>query len=167
MFSIDGITWNVKCKIERTSKITASEISGLMLDRSYFNDITGTYMQYEISIAVPFGREEDYDEIYEQLTKPVDGHVFQLPYNQGTITVTGRVESVSDVMYYRQNNKKYWAETRFTVIANHPSKYEDLGTVIARGRAPLPEASEVEQGATYTYEGSGWVPVTDADEVYW
>ena len=52
-FTVDGVEWNIPCTIERTAEITASEISGLLLNRNYFNDVLGTYMRYTISIAIP------------------------------------------------------------------------------------------------------------------
>ena len=39
IWSIDGLEWNVPCQIERTSEMTPSEISGMLLDKSYFNDV--------------------------------------------------------------------------------------------------------------------------------
>ena len=37
-FSIDGLEWQYPCQITREAKLTASDISGMMLDKSYFND---------------------------------------------------------------------------------------------------------------------------------
>ena len=46
MFSVDGVQWDVPCRIVRTAEIAASEISGMLLDRTYFNDVLGTWMRY-------------------------------------------------------------------------------------------------------------------------
>ena len=136
-FYIDGIQWAVPCKIERTAEMKASEISGMLLDKSWFNDVLGTYMRYEVTIVVPRGMESQYATIYEKLTEPVDGHSFVFPYNAGTLTVTGRVTDVKDV-WHKVGNANYWAGTRFTVIANNPTKTMTLSEVIARGFSPLP-----------------------------
>lgn len=162
MFIIDGMRWDVPCKIERSAEIRASEISGILLDKSYFNDVIGTYMSYTVSVAVPFGREADYNTIYEYLTNPVDGHAFILPYNSGTIEITGRVASVKDT-WYKVGDGNYWEGCRFTVIANHPTKEMSLGEVLTRGASPLPAAESVQTGASYTYTSEGWETINDAD----
>lgn len=163
MITIDGLTWDVPCRIERTAELQASEISGLLLDKRYFNDVIGTYMSYTVSIAVPFGREADYNTIYEALTDPVDGHTFILPYGSGTVEISARVTSVKDT-YYKVSSGNYWEGCRFTVIANHPSKTMELDDVIARGFAPLPESGATAiPGAAYTYGDDGWTEIPNAD----
>jgi hypothetical protein len=170
MFSIDGMQWDVPCQIVRTAEVTASEISGLLLDKSYFNDVLGTWMRYEVSVPVPFGRENDYAALYELLTEPVDGHVFVLPYNNETITVTGRVEMVDDNWFPKAGGGgSYWAGCKFVLIGNAPSKTMSLGAVIARGRTALPDVQNPEVGDAYTWNGSVWVETTytDADDTYY
>lgn len=167
MFSIDGIQWDVPCRIERVAEMTASEISGLTLDRSYFNDVLGTYLKYTVTVAVPPEQRERYSDLYEALTDPADGHVFSVPYDQGQLTITGRVERVSDLFVRLPGGGQLWKGTRFTIAANHPSKQYTLGQALARGRTPLPEAAEVRSGDIYTYTSTGWVRTmfTDADEM--
>lgn len=135
-FTIDGIKWEYPCQIERTAEIKASELSSLMLNKDYFNDVLGTWMQYSLTLAVPIGNETDYYAIYEQLTQPVEGHNFVLPYNGSDIEIFARVTSVSDAWVYMQNGN-YWKGTRFEIIANHPSKQVELGEVLTRGRSPV------------------------------
>lgn len=170
MFSIDGITWGIPCSIEREAAITASDISGPMMDRSYFNDVLGTYMSYTIRIAVPLNMMDEYAQIYEALTNPVDGHLFVLPYNNSTIEITARVESVSDVYVRLAGGQTYWKGIEFTCVANYPTKAMTLGEMVVAGRAPFPDISTPEIGDSYTYTNSGWVPsptYEDADSIYY
>ena len=171
MIILDGITWDLETKIRRTADITGSDISGLLLDGSYFNDVLATYMSYEIGIAVPWWMDPArYSELYEALTDPVDGHTLVVPYNQGMITITGRIEVVTDEYVRRPGGKQYWRDTTFTITANHPSKFLSLDQVLARGGTPLPELSTGQEGDTWHYEGAnGWVHgnYADADSSYW
>lgn len=164
MFTVDGITWPYPCDIERVAEMTPSEISGMLLDNTYFNDVLGTFMRYTVKIAVPINAMDAYAQIYEALTEPVDGHAFVLPYNSSTISVTGRVGNVSDVYVRMANGGIYWRGIQFEVTSNAPSKELSLSEVITRGRAPLPDVSGVQVGDTYTYTASGWVKVLDADD---
>lgn len=160
MLTIDGITYDVKCEIRRTAELTASDISGLMLDGSYFNDVIGTYMVYDISFTYPLWDKNKYAAIIEVLTQPVDGHQFVMPYNNSTVQITGRVDEVSDEYVRLDSGREFWRRLAFTVTANHPTKQESLSDIITRGRAPLPDIAEPEIGDTYTYTANGWEKVT-------
>lgn len=165
MFSVDGVAWNIPCDIERTAEISASEISGLMLDKSYFNDVLGTYMKYTVTLAVPVNMLDQYAEIYEVISKPVDGHIFVLPYNDSTVMLQARVESISDVYVRLPGGGVHWKGIRFSIIANYPTKTMSLGDVITAGRAPLPNISAPQIGDTYTYTADGWEPATSYEDV--
>lgn len=170
MFSIDGKQWAIPCDITRTAEVTPSDISGLMLDKTYFNDVIGTYMKYTISIAVPVSMRDEYAQLYEVITAPVDAHTFILPYNNSTITITARVTRISDVYVRLDGDGVYWKDIQFEIIANHPSKTMALDAVIERGRAPLPDVAAPAEGDTYTWHDGQWGAAqsyTDADGVYY
>lgn len=156
MFTIDDIAWPWPCSIEREAEVRPSEISGMMLDKSWFNDVVGTYMQYTVSVAIPLNQRDALTALYEQLTEPVDGHVFVLPYNQTSITVTGRVEIVSDACVRLSNGGKFWRDLTFTITANHPTKAMGLYEAIMRGRSPVPEIMQPAEGDTYVWYSGRW-----------
>ena len=163
-FSVDGMEWNFPCDIDRVSEVTASDISGMLLNKSYFNDVIGTFLRYSITLVVPFGSESAYAELYEVLTDPVDAHAFVLPYNEGNINITGRVENISDVYRKLANGRYHWRGIKFDVISNNPTKTHTLGEAITRGMSPIPDVSGAEEGDTYTYNGTAWV-VADFENV--
>ena len=168
MITIDGYEWPIPCDIDREAEVTPSEISGMMLDKSYFNDVIGTYMRYDVTLAVPPSMESDYAALYETLTNPVDAHSFVLPYNQSTVTLTARVDRVKDVLVYTKTHKQYWRGIKFTITANHPTKTISLGEVISRGKSPLPEVIGIPIGSLYELTAEGWqeTELRDADGVY-
>ena len=156
MLSIDGVTYNVKADISRTSEVTASDISGLMLDGSYFADIIGTYLQYDITLKYPLYDQNLYAALYEVLNAPVDGHTFVLPYNGSTVTITGRVEMIADDVLELDGGAVYWRNTTFSIIANHPSRQSTLSEIVERGRTPIPDVASPSLGAIYRYTANGW-----------
>lgn len=138
-FTIDGMDWDFPCTVERTAEITASDISGLLLDKTYFNDVLATYMKYDLHIEVPFGKEDEYSLLYDKfLIAPVGSHSFLLPYQGGIIEVVGRIEEVSDVyvrhtttvpveqegggISYEKKESIHWKGIQFSVTGNHPTK---------------------------------------------
>lgn len=122
MFILDGITWDFPCDIERIADMTASDISGLMLDKSYFNDVLGTYLSYTISLAVPFNLRSQYKDLYEAITNPISNHTLVVPYNDSTIEINARIESISDIYVQLANGGNYWKGIRFTAVSNYPTK---------------------------------------------
>ena len=159
MISIDGAEWDVPCDIRRTADMTASEISGMMLDKTYFNDVLGTFLTYDVTLAVPPDMESEYFQIYEALTDPVDAHQFVMPYNGDTVEITARVESVRDALVYTVSRKQLWKGVEFTVIANHPTKKMNYGEVITVGRLPAPDMPDTAEGTVCIFTGTGWQEV--------
>lgn len=117
MITVDGTTYDFICDIDRMAEIKASELSGMLMNKNYFNDPLATYMKYSITMAIPITEMAEYAELYEILTDPVAEHTFILPYNQSTIQVNARVETVSDRYY-----KGIWRGTKFDIISNEPIK---------------------------------------------
>lgn len=161
MFTVDGMQWAIPCDITRKAEVTPSDISGMLLDGSYFNDVLGTYMQYEVSVVPNPHDMGAYYSLFELLSQPVDGHVFVLPYNGGTIEITARVEEISDIYVRLPGGGVYWKGAKFTVTSNAPTRRQTLSQSIRRGLTPLPDVQEPEIGDTYTYTENGWVPVND------
>ena len=166
MFSIDGVEYRVICRIERRAEIRESDLSGLLMNGHYFRDVLGTYYSYEIRLEMPLKNKGRYASLIEQLTEPVDGHLFTLPYNTGTIQITGKVEEPEDVWVKLPSGYTYWDGLRFTISPNGPSKTESLAATVARGMTPLPDVYDAQIGDTYTYTANGWELVqsyADAD----
>lgn len=168
MFSIDGVEYRVKCTTTRSAEIKETSISGLMMDGSYFRDIRGTYYSYEIRLEMPLKNKGRYAGLIEQLTEPVDGHQFVLPYNNETILLTGKVADPKDVFKELESGYTYWDGLQFSIAPNGPSKQVTLDGVIQRGRTPLPNVQAPNIGDTYTWDGSEWVSYAtppDADNI--
>lgn len=161
MFTIDGLYWPWPCTIERVASVTPSDVSGMMLDRSYFNDVIGTYMSYSVSIAVPLDERDSYSELYEKLTDPVEGHVFMLPYNQGLVEISGRVDGDVSDAWVKMNTGRYWKNVRFSIRANNASKHMSLEDVITRGRTMLPELTTPQEGVTWIWHNNTWNHTVD------
>ena len=164
ILTIDGVDYDVKCRVRRSGDIRDTDISGEMLDGSYFHDVEGTYYDYEITFLYPLYDRNKYAAIYEVLTQPVDGHSFVLPYNNSTISLTAKVDLTDDELLELENGTQYWQALRFALTSNAPTKELTLSEVITRGRAPLPDVASAQIGDTYTYTADGWVKVTDADD---
>lgn len=170
MLIIDDIAYDVKCEVKRTANLTSSDISGLLLDKNYFNDVIGTYMSYQVTLKYPLRDQSRYAELYEALTLPVDGHRFNLPFNQGRLDITARIASVPDQWIELDGGFQYWEALQFTIVANHPSKTMALEEVVSRGRAPVPDIAAPNEGDTFVWTEGHWAKSAEypnADVLYY
>ena len=165
MFTIDGLQWSVPCKIERVVTVKASEISGMLLNKNYFNDVIGTFLAYTVSLALPFGKEAEYEQLHNILSEPVDAHTVTLPYNNTTVTINGKIDQINDTYLHRKNRSNYWMEIGFTITANSPTKTHTLGEAISRGISPMPDIAGAQEGDLYIFHNGIWetASYTDVD----
>lgn len=169
-FTCDGISWQIPCKIERVAEITPSQISGMLIDKRYFSDVIGTYLKYSLVVAVPFGMEWAYNQLFEILTDPVGYHEFTFPYGNDSVSVTGRVANVSDAFVRMPGDRNYWKGIRFTVTASNPTKTQTLSEAISYGLPPWPQTVELPVGSVWEYTATGWQAYDappDADDIYY
>ena len=162
IIQIDGIPFDVDCEITRVAEVSASSISGQMLNGLLFFDIIGTYLQYDVRLKRPLYNRATYSALYEKLTEPVPAHTFVLPYNNTTVTVSAYVDGISDEILTLEDNSIYWKNPRFTLISVYPTKAPTLDGAIAYGLPPLPNDVSPETGDTYTWNGSEW---TESDSL--
>lgn len=157
MFMIDGNEWAYPVDVTRNADIRATEVSGEMLNGHYYNDVEGTYMSYTVKVVGPLNRRDALATLYEALTEPVEGHTFVLPYNSGNIVIAGRVDGgVSDVYVRLSGGGQYWRGLQFTVVSNHASRALTGAQIISRGRAPMPEVAEHNEGDTWVWTNGAW-----------
>lgn len=122
MILVDGTKYDFPCDITRTARIVSSDVSGMLMDRTEYNDALATYYDYTLKFAIPINRMNLYAAFFEQVTSPVDKHTFTFPYNQNKIDIVGKVESVSDVFFRSINGVNIWRSVQMTVKALEPSK---------------------------------------------
>lgn len=169
LLTIDGVQFDIKAKLKRVADVRESDISGQMADKSYFSDVYGTYLTYQLSLTYPLYDQGVYARLYELLTAPLGNHTFILPYNGQSVTINGKVSTATDDYEEREGGRhKYWRDLNVTIAANNPTKTTTLGEVISMGRPAMPEDMDASEGDTYVWHNGAWVftEYPDADEIY-
>ena len=162
---VDGVTYTLVIGVKRRSIVTSSDNSGTLLDGTYYNDVIGTYLQYEISVAIPAGEEDTYASLYEVLTNPVAYHDFVFPYNNTSVLVRGRVSDVGDA-YMQKNSldKVTWRQIAFTVTESLPHKTASGGyTPVVPPNAYI-TASAVDEHLIFTIVDCDYIHFSNNDE---
>lgn len=129
MIGIDGTIYNFPCDISRKVRITSSDVSGMLMDRTEYNDALATYIDYTLKVAIPIDKMNEYTTFFEQLASPVDSHTFRLPYNQDTIDIVGKIDSLSDVYFRKVNDIQVWRSVTINIKALEPSKRAERGLI--------------------------------------
>lgn len=122
MIKVDGTTYNFPCDISRKARIVSSDVSGMLMNNTEYNDALATYYDYTIKIAVPITDMNIYATFFEQVTTPVNSHTFTFPYNQGTKNIVAKVESISDRYFREVNGVQVWRSVQLNIHALKPSK---------------------------------------------
>lgn len=122
-FIIDNSEYTFATSVKRRSVVVSSDNSGMLMDGTYYNDVIGTYLEYDVSLAIPEGQQDAYVTFYETITSPVAYHDFVLPYNNSSVVVRGRIQNISD-SYLQKNSqgKVTWRNIRFTIAESIPHK---------------------------------------------
>ena len=142
ILQIDGLSYDVKCELTRTFTVNDSDISGKMMNGTYFHDVDGTYLEYEITFKYPLWNQAKYADIIGKLNEPIADDLLEL-----------------------ENGAQYWRNTSFTITSIAPIKTPTLAGAVSRGMPPVPTISDPTIGATYTWTGSAWVSVEDGDDI--
>lgn len=117
MIGIDGTYYYFPCDISRKVRITSSDVSGMLMDRTEYNDALATYIDYTLKVAIPIDKMNEYTTFFEQLASPVDSHTFDLPYNQTYLNFKGKIDSLSDVYFRKVNGVQVWRSVTINIKA--------------------------------------------------
>lgn len=122
---IDGTAYKFPMQLQRNIDKRESDNSGLLMNKRYHTDYLGTYISYNVSVVIPFGKEFEYANLFEMLALPIEEYSFTIPYNQETITFDGKIENLSDTHweeYIDERNRKvtYWRHISFDIVSVEP-----------------------------------------------
>lgn len=125
MFSIDGRYYNViipENGIQRTFAVTDTDQSGRVQTGRMLRDIIGTFYNYSMTISTNNLSAEEYDELYDLISSPVESHVIIAPYGQTTLQFDAYITNGSDTLGRRLNGVNRWRELTFNFIAMAPQR---------------------------------------------
>jgi len=122
MIWIDSVMYDFPCDISRKVRIVSSDVSGMLMDRTEYNDALATYIDYTLKVAIPIDKMDRYTSFFERLAAPANSHTFRLPYNQDTIDIVGKIDSLSDVYFRDVGGIQVWRSVTVNIKALEPSK---------------------------------------------
>ena len=126
MITIDNVTYDVGItKITRKASFKKTSL-GTTLDLTKHYDVEGTYYDYEITYNVRNMNLEDYNNLYEKITEPVEYHIVTLPYGNETITFKAHLTASSDNIIFDYKSARKWGGLKVNIESLEPQKVADI-----------------------------------------
>lgn len=108
--------------LEDAFEILEGENSGQALDGSLIRDILGTRDIYTMEIEPQRECFQDFDELYELLSKPVPSHRVRLPYSQTYIEFDAAIYTGRRQWYGTTAGKNEWKHMTVTFNPISPQR---------------------------------------------
>ena len=124
MLSIDGIEYSgIVTALKRSFEVTDGENAGRTLDGVMHRDLIGTYYNYSITINTDLISQEEYNELYDTISAPVDSHQIEVAYGNAILTFKAYITQGSDDLIRQYSeSKRYWGNLSFNFIAMEPQR---------------------------------------------
>ncbi len=116
MIEIDGVVYNAEWKAnsyEQTADIINGDESGrLQGHKSMFLDYVGTFFNSGGEILRGIGcSDEEWDELYQVLSNPVNDHSVKIPFNQGYMTTEIYVSQLKRKLVKQKLGRNIWGNS--------------------------------------------------------
>ena len=124
--TVDGVYYDVNVapqSLARAFALVEGNAGGTVLTGRTIRDILGTKYDFSLQFEPNPHAPNDYDALYEVLTAPVQSHVVELPYGQGSIEFEAAVISGTDSYLGPRNGIEYWAHLDVNFAAVQPQRY--------------------------------------------
>lgn len=126
VFTIDGLQFDISVvSLERRASLREGDNEGTAMSGRKIRDLKGTFYDYTVTLNTRDVGGQDYDELYELLTAPVDSHQVVMPYGQQTLAFEAYIEEVSDALKHMGKTKNLWGDLEVEFAAMEPQRIPD------------------------------------------
>lgn len=120
-FLMDGVAYNVRVsKLTRSFSVQDTDKTGRTQDGEMYRDIVGTFYNYSMEVAQMDNDRESFDSFWEAISRPVESHVCEFPYNQTVMTQKMYITSGEQDLISKTNNRSLWGAISLNYIAMSP-----------------------------------------------
>ena len=120
-FLMDGVAYNVRVsKLTRSFSVQDTDKTGRTQDGEMYRDIVGTFYNYSMEVAQMDNDRESFDSFWEAISRPVESHVCEFPYNQTVMTQRMYITSGEQDLISKTDNRSLWGAISLNYIAMSP-----------------------------------------------
>lgn len=121
---VDGVSYPHihVASLKRSFSVLDGENAGRVMTGDMVRDIIGTYYNYSMEID-PDGIDlAEYDAFYEVMSSPVDYHIIEVPYAQGTLVFKAYVANGEDDLLLGHVQYNEWINLSVNFVAMSPQR---------------------------------------------
>lgn len=120
-FLMDGVAYNVRVsKLTRYFSVQDTDKTGRTQDGEMYRDIVGTFYNYSMEVAQMDNDRESFDSFWEAISRPVESHVCEFPYNQTVMTQRMYITSGEQDLISKTDSRSLWGAISLNYIAMSP-----------------------------------------------
>lgn len=121
---LDGVEYElpVQGQISRTFDFLDGGQGGVMQSGLETLDTIGTRYGYSVSIPRIASKQTTYDAFFDAVSSPLRIHTVTVPYAQGTMTFSCKIESGSDKIGAPAGNLRTWGDLTLNFTPIRPQR---------------------------------------------
>lgn len=122
-FTLDGKEYRHLhvVSLKRSFAVLDGENAGRTMDGAMQRDIIGTYYNYSMEIDPEDSDPDEYDELYEAISAPVNSHEVTFPYGRKTLSFRAYVANGDDELFDASDGNR-WDNLSINFIAMKPQR---------------------------------------------
>lgn len=122
---MDGITYRVRVvynSMDNEGQLIEGVNRGDMLSGRHERDLQGTKYPYTMQVEPDPRYPQDFDDLFDSLTLPVDTHTVTLPYGNDTITYQAMIDTVSRTYAGKVGGRRRWKNMSVAYYPQSPQR---------------------------------------------
>lgn len=108
--------------LKRSFSVLDGPNVGRVMSYDMVRDVGGTFYNYSLSFDPYLSDPAEYDAFYEVISAPVDCHMIEVPYGQGTMSFKAYVTNGEDDLLMLEENINAWDNLSINFIAMSPQR---------------------------------------------
>lgn len=122
-FTLDGKEYRRLhvVSLKRSFSVLDGENAGRTMDGAMQRDIIGTYYNYSMEIDPEDSDPDEYDELYEAISAPVNSHEVVFPYGRDVLKFQAYVANGDDELFDASGGNR-WDNLSINFVAMKPQR---------------------------------------------
>ena len=108
--------------LKRSFSVLDGPNAGRVMSYDMVRDVGGTFYNYSLTFDQDLSAPAEYDAFYEVISAPVDYHMIEVPYAQGTMTFKAYVSNGEDELLMLHKNVNAWDNLSVNFVAMSPQR---------------------------------------------
>ena len=121
---VDGVAYPRLhiASLKRSFSVLDGPNAGRVMSYDMVRDVGGTFYNYSMTFDPDLSAPAEYDAFYEVISAPVDYHMIEVPYAQGTMTFKAYVSNGEDELLTGHKNINAWDNLSVNFVAMSPQR---------------------------------------------